>query len=58
MEQGDEKVNSIIYYKKLYINIILIKIERILPISNLDQMRELVYILKDKVYFNLFDDYL
>ena len=36
----------------------LIKIERVLSISNPYQMQELVYILKEKVYFNLSDDHL
>jgi hypothetical protein len=36
----------------------LIKIERVLPISNDDQIRKFVYSLKEKVYYNLSDDHL
>jgi hypothetical protein len=36
----------------------LIKIERVLPISNDDQMRKFVYSLKEKAYYNLSDDHL
>jgi hypothetical protein len=38
--------------------LILIKIERVLPVSNDDQIRELVNSLREKVYYNLSDDHL
>jgi hypothetical protein len=36
----------------------LLKIERTLPVSNDDQIRELVNSIKEKVYYNLTDDHL
>jgi polycystin 1L2 len=56
VEKGDGKVNFV--KKRLIINLILIKIERVLSVSNDDQMREFVYTLSQKIYYNLSDDHL
>jgi hypothetical protein len=40
------------------IDFVLIKIERILPVSNDDQMQEFVYPLSERAYYKLSDDHL
>ncbi len=59
IEKGDGKVNfSFFFGLRLFIDVILIKIERVLPVSYDDQMREFVYPLSERAYFKLSDTHL
>jgi polycystin 1L2 len=57
IDKGDGKV-KFYFSSRQMINLFLLKIERVFPVSNEYQMRELVNSFSEKTYDNLTDDHL